>query len=58
MVATIIILVLYFMRLGIAIYLHGEEEKKSKYNAWRTFAVMIISFVIYYYAGLFNHFIQ
>lgn len=46
------------MHLGIAISRHGENKKKSKYNAWLSLVATIIFFVLYYYAGLFNNFIQ
>lgn len=54
MIATIILLVLMMIGLGIAIGKHGEYQ--GKYNAWVTLLSTIIQLVLFYYAGLFDKF--
>lgn len=54
MIATIILLVMMMVGLGIAIGRHGEDQ--GKYNAWATLLSAIIQLVLFYYAGLFDKF--
>ena len=53
MIATIILLMLQAMGLGIALVNHGKERK---FNFWTTLISFILCMVLYYYAGLFNNF--
>lgn len=54
MIATIILLILLMIGLGIAIGKHGED--RGKYNAWVTLISVIIDLILFYYAGLFDKF--
>lgn len=54
MVATIILICLIAMGLGIAMAKHGEP--RPKYNFWTTLISTIVELILYYYAGLFNNF--
>lgn len=54
MIATIIILVLLAMNLGIALAKHGDS--KGKYNFGIELLSTGIMILLYYYAGLFNNF--
>lgn len=54
MIATIILLVMMMVGLGIAIGRHGEDQ--GEYNAWATLLSAIIQLVLFYYAGLFDKF--
>ena len=53
MIATLILLTLQFLGLGLAMGFHGEERKV---NGWATLIAVIISLILYYYAGLFDNF--
>ena len=55
MVATIILLTLNVLGLGIVLAKHGEP-KEGNYNFWTTLIVTIITITLYYYAGLFDNF--
>ena len=55
MIATIILLVIFILNLGIALAKHGEP-KEGNYNFWTDLIAVIILIVLYYYAGLFNNF--
>lgn len=55
MVATIILLALILVNLGIHLAKHGEP-REDKYNFWLYLIATIIELVLYYYAGLFENF--
>lgn len=55
MIATIILLTLLAMGLGISLAKHGEP-KDGTHNFWTTLFIVIIELVLYYYAGLFDNF--
>lgn len=57
MIATIILLVIMCMGLGISLAKDGQE-KEGTYNFWLTLFLCIIELVLYYYAGLFDKFIN
>ena len=51
--ATITILVLLVMSLGINLGKHGESETRT-YNFWSSLINFLIMFWLYYHAGIFN----
>ena len=53
MIATIILLILQAIGLGLSWGTHGQERKV---NGWATLIAVIISLILYYYAGLFDNF--
>lgn len=55
MTASIILLVLAAMELGIYLAKHGEY-KTEKYNFWIGLLSVAIYLVLYYYAGVFDNF--
>ncbi len=55
MIATIILLVINILELGIVLAKHGEP-KEGNYNFWVELTAAIILMVLYYYAGLFDNF--
>lgn len=55
MIATIILLVLHVLDLGINLGKHGEP-KKGNYNFWVSLICSAIIIYLYYKAGLFNNF--
>ena len=55
MIATIVLISMMLIQLGINIGKHGEK-KDSEYNWWATLIAMVIELVLYYFAGLFNNF--
>jgi hypothetical protein len=55
MVATIVLLVLLVLDLGINLGKHGEP-KSGEYNFWITLLSVAIMLYLYYKAGLFNNF--
>lgn len=55
MIATIILLAIMFIDLGIHIARHGKY-RDDKYNGWVALLAVIINLVLFYYAGLFNNF--
>jgi hypothetical protein len=55
MIATIILLVIQILNLGITLAKNGEP-KEGKYNFWARLLAVIILIVLYYYAGLFDNF--
>lgn len=57
MIATIIILCLMAVGLGIDAAKHGES-RKGNINFWITLFADILNLILYYYAGLFDKFIK
>lgn len=55
MIASIILLVLVFMELGMYLAKHGEY-KTGKYNFWIGLLSVAIQLALFYYAGLFDNF--
>lgn len=55
MVATVILLVIQVLALGIALAKHGEP-REGNYNFWTVLIEVIIAITLYYYAGLFDNF--
>ena len=55
MIATIILLVIIVLNLGVVLAKHGEPQK-GNYNFWSELIATIILMVLYYYAGLFDNF--
>ena len=55
MIATIILLVLHVLDLGINLGKHGEP-KSGNYNFWVSLICSTIIIYLYYKAGLFNNF--
>lgn len=55
MIATIVLLVLLVLDLGINLGKHGEP-KGGEYNFWITLLSVAIMLYLYYKAGLFNNF--
>ena len=55
MTASIILLVLAAMELGIYLAKHGEY-KTGTYNFWIGLLSVAIYLVLYYYAGVFDNF--
>lgn len=57
MIAIIIIIGLGLIGLGMDIGRHGEL-KTDKHDAWITLITLIITWSLYYWAGLFDMFIK
>lgn len=57
MIATIILLSLELISLGICLAKHGEP-KRDKYNFWYQLISFIIVIVLLYFAGIFNNFVR
>lgn len=57
MIATIIILCLMAVGLGIDAAKHGKS-RKGNINFWITLFADILTLILYYYAGLFDKFIK
>ena len=55
MVATIILLAILFINLGIELAYHGKP-RIGKYSFWGKLIAVIINLVLFYYAGLFDKF--
>lgn len=55
MIATIVLLVLLVLDLGINLGKHGEP-KGDEYNFWLSLLSVTIMLYLYYKAGLFNNF--
>ena len=55
MIATIVLLVLLVLDLGINLGKHGEP-KDGKYNFYTSLLCVAIILYLYYKAGLFNNF--
>lgn len=55
MVATIILLFLFFIDLLLNAHYHGKK-KKGSYNFWISLLAVIIYLFLYYKAGIFNNF--
>ena len=56
MVATIILLAILFINLGIELANHGKP-RGGNYSFWGKLIAVIINLVLFYYAGLFDKFI-
>ena len=56
MIATIILLALNAMSLGMNLAKHGENKKEEKHNFWASLIATAIMITLYYYAGLFDKF--
>ena len=57
MIATIIILVIMLITLGIHLAKHGQT-REDHYNFWLYLFCAAIELVLYYYAGLFDKFFE
>lgn len=57
MIATIILLSLELISLGICLAKHGEP-KRGEYNFWYQLIAFIIVIVLLYFAGVFNNFVR
>ena len=55
MIATIIIIILLAIDLGMSLAKHGEP-KTGKYSFWVTLLAVAIQAYLYYAAGLFDKF--
>ena len=55
MIATIILLFLEALGLGVHLAKHGEKND-SEYNFWTKLIAVCTTLILYYYAGLFNNF--
>lgn len=55
MIATIIILVLMAMKLGVSLA-KNDDEKKEKYNFLATLIAEGIEIALFWWAGLFDNF--
>ena len=55
MIATIILLAIMLIDLGINLAKHGEY-KDGRYNFWATLIAVVINVVLLYFAGVFNNF--
>ena len=57
MIATIILLSLELISLGIYLAKHGEP-RTDEYNFWYKLISFIIVIVLLYFAGVFNNFVR
>ena len=57
LIATLILICLMAIGLGMALAKHGEP-KKERWNFWVQFIATIIEVILFYYAGLFDVFIK
>lgn len=57
MIATIILLTLHAMSIGVELAKHGEPKKASKHNFWVACASSALYITLYYFAGMFDKFI-
>ena len=57
MIATIILLALELISLGIHLAKHGEP-RTDEYNFWHQLIAFIIVIVLLYFAGVFNNFVR
>ena len=55
MIASIILLILVFMELGMSLAKHGKYNT-VKCNFWTGLISVAIQLALYYYAGLFDNF--
>lgn len=55
MVATIILLAILFINLGIELANHGKPVERD-YSFWKKLIAVIINLLLFYYAGLFDKF--
>lgn len=58
MIATVLILMVLFMRLGVSLAFHGKERPREKGNFFLTFIWVCVCLWVYYSAGLFDKFIE
>ena len=56
MIATILIVLIMTLRLGVHLAKHGEEVEK-KFNFFRQLLVFVVNVLVFYAAGLFDKFI-
>ena len=56
MIATLILIILYFVELGIHIGRDGQKIDKY-YDYKKQIAAIMIVFALYYFAGLFDKFL-
>ena len=56
MLATIILLTILFINLGIELANHGKP-REGNYSFWAKLLAVIINLVLFYYAGLFDKFV-
>lgn len=56
MIATIILLTLLLINLGVTLGKHGEPKKEDYYNFWETLLATAFLLCLYYFAGLFDKF--
>ena len=54
MIANIIILSLGILSLGISLGKHGQKKKVKKHNGWTALIALIVMWILYYYAGIFD----
>lgn len=57
MIATIILLSLELISLGIYLAKHGEP-RTDEYNFWHQLIAFIVVIVLLYFAGVFNNFVR
>ena len=57
MIATIILLSLELISLGIYLAKH-KEPRRDEYNFWYKLISFIIVIVLLYFAGIFNNFVR
>ena len=55
MIATIILLAILFINLGIEMANHGKP-RGGKHSFWGKLVAVIINLLLFYYAGLFDKF--
>lgn len=55
--ASILILVVFIMRITVGLVMHGKESK-SKVNFWYTLITNAIYGIVLYYAGAFDKLIN
>lgn len=55
MTATIILLAMLFLNLGIHLAKH-KEPREDRYNFWVALFAAAVQLALYYFAGLFDNF--
>ena len=58
MIPVLILMTLGIMSLTIHMAKHGEQKTEPKYNYWLALFLGIITWGLYYWAGLFNVFLN
>ncbi len=53
MIAKIILIGAQLIRIGREIVKH-KQSKNQEYNGWLKFIAVVIVFILYYFAGIFN----